>query len=71
MDFKSFDCDSLKRYHRERRISTTGYKKESLVKLTTCACDIAVQIDPDETVRDIFGQVRNSLEVELLSNRSI
>ena len=61
--FLSFDCDSLKRYlRRERGISTTGYKKESLVKLATCACNFAVQIDPDETARDVFGQVRKNRE---------
>ena len=61
--FLSFDCDSLKRYlRRERGISTTGYKKESVVQLATCACDIAVHIDPDETARDVFGQVRKNRE---------
>ena len=38
------------------------YKKESLVKLDTCACDIAVQVNPDEPVCDIFGQVPKNLE---------
>ena len=60
--FLSFDCDSLKRYLRERGISTTGYKKESVVQSATCACDIAVHIDPEETARDIFGQVRKNRE---------
>ena len=62
MDFSSFDCDSLKRYLRERGISSTGYKKESVVKLATCACDIAVHIDPEETAGDIFGQFRKNRE---------
>ena len=52
----------MKRYLRERGINTTAYRKESLVKLATCACDIVVQIDPHETARDIFGKVRKNLE---------
>lgn len=62
MDFAKQDCATLKKYLQQRGISTTAYKKESLVKLARCAEDIALQTDPDHRESDSVDQLKRNLQ---------
>ncbi|KAK7110990.1 hypothetical protein V1264_014778 [Littorina saxatilis] len=61
-DFSKLNCESLREYLKARGISATGYCKQSLVRLATCARGLSLETDPDSSNVDVASQVKSSLQ---------
>ncbi|KAK7093524.1 hypothetical protein V1264_007259 [Littorina saxatilis] len=61
-DFSKLNCESLREYLKARGISATGYCKQSLVRLATCASGLSLETDPDSSNVDVASQVKSSLQ---------